>query len=338
MFGKKKKQENIVDESFDNEEKEDKVILDLDEDLDKDKIQKEEKQKKKEEQQKIDEARDEILNSKPKTKVGKTFKMYQFIFKILIFALLITLAIVMLVMQAEVIGIIYMFAGSLITFSALIRMIPLIKTTKAKPARLILFIQCLIHLVIGGYLIGAAFYHWHELQVYAEKLADGTIGEAARDVEGKLAAAGDWGWGNFNLKFFAYLLVAFFYTMAGGYFWVTIIYHEKTTNGLFRLQMLSFTSAVVFGIFAHDMGAGQIIVALAIIAILCAVLIGVDAGGSYYRYRKSLDPEAYARKEKKAKKERGKDMPARNEDVDYSDIDPNTIPQDDPRDSNNIVN
>jgi len=337
MFGKKKKQADIVDESFDNENKEDKVILDLDEDLDKDKIQAEEKKKKKEEQEKIDEARDEILNSKPKTKAGKTFKMYQFIFKILIFALLITLAVIMLVMQAEVIGIIYMFAGPLITFSALIRMIPLIKTTKAKPARLILFIQCLIHLVIGGYLIGAAFYHWHELQVYAEKLADDTA-ISTTDVYKKLEEAGDWGWGKFNLEYFAYFLVAFFYTMAGGYFWVTIIYQEKTTKGLFRLQMLSFTSAVVFGIFAHLMKADQIIIALAIIAILCSVLIGVDAGGSYYRYRKSLDPEAYARKEKKAKKERGKDMPARNEDVDYSDIDPNTIPQDDPRDSNNIVN
>ena len=226
MFGKKKKQENIVDESFDNEEKEDKVILDLDEDLDKDKIQKEEKQKKKEEQQKIDEARDEILNSKPKTKVGKTFKMYQFIFKIIIFALLITLAIVMLVMQAEVIGIIYMFAGALITFSALIRMIPLIKTTKAKQARLILFIQCLIHLVIGGYLIGAAFYHWHELQVYAEKLADDTA-ISTTDVYKKLEEAGDWGWGKFNLEYFAYFLVAFFYTMAGGYFWVTIIIMKR---------------------------------------------------------------------------------------------------------------
>lgn len=336
MFGKKKKKEEVLD-SFENDDKEDKVITELDEDLDKDKIQSDEKRKKKEEQQRIDEARDEILNSKPKTKVGKTFKMYQFIFKILIFALLITLAIVMLVMQAEVVGIIYMFAGALITFSALIRMIPLIKTTKAKPARLIVFVQCLIHLVIGGYLIGAAFYHWHELQVYADKLADGTIA-GAQEVKDKLAQAGDWGWGQFNLTFFAYLLVAFFYTLSGGYFWVTIIYHEKTTHGLFRLQMLSFTAAVVFGIFSNQMEVTQIIIALAIIAILCAVLIGVDAGGSYYRYRKSLDPEAYARKEKKAKKSRGKDMPARNEDVDYSDIDPNTIPQDDPRDSNNIVN
>lgn len=337
MFGKKKNKDEDIIEVDESESKEDVVIEDLDEDLDKDIIEEKKKKKAKEEAAELDKERDEILNSKPKTKVGKTFKMYQFIFKIIIFALLVTLGIVMLVMQSEVIGIIYMFAGVLITFSALIRLIPIVKTTKAKAAKIIVLVQCLIHLVIGGYLIGAAFYHWHELNVYAEKLADGTVGSES-DVFKKLEAAGDWGWASFNITYFAYFLLAFFYTLSGGYFWVTIRYKENTTPGLFRLQMISFTLAVLLGIFGHMLDAKSLIITLAIIALLCAVYIGVEAGGSYFRYRKSIAHSDKARDDKKKKKDKGKDAPARNEDIDYSDIDPNTIPQDDPRDSNNIVN
>ena len=83
MFGKKKKNEDVIDESKLNEDNEDKVIEGLDEDLDKKEIKEIEKKKKKAEEDEIDEARDEILNSKPKTKVGKAFKMYQFIIKII---------------------------------------------------------------------------------------------------------------------------------------------------------------------------------------------------------------------------------------------------------------
>lgn len=337
MFGKKKNKQDDIIEVDESESSEDKVIEDLDEDLDKDIIEKEKKKKQKEEQDELEKERDEILNSRPKTKVGKTFKMYQFIFKIIVFALLITLAIVMLVMQAEVIGIIYMFAGVLISFSALIRLIPLVKTTKARPARIIVLVQCLIHLVIGLYLVGAAFYHWHELNVYAEKLANNEA-QSTNDLFEKLEEAGDWGWAKFNIEYFAYFLVAFFYTLSGGYFWVTIRYKENTTPGLFRLQMIAFTSAVVLGIFAHLLKANQIIIALAVIAILCALYIGVEAGGGYYRYRKSINHTTSARQDKKKAKDKGKDAPARNEDIDYSDIDTNIIPQDDPRDSNNIVN
>ena len=337
MFGKnKKKNENVIDESKLNEDNEDKVIEGLDEDLDKKEIKEIEKKKKKEEENEIDEARDQILNSKPKTKVGKAFKMYQFIIKIIMAALLISISVAMLVQQDNIIAVVYLFSGILIAFSGLIRMIPLIKTSKCPQARLIVFIQCLIHVLLGGYLIGAAFYHWHELHVYLEKLSSNEASNTT-DVFEKLKQAGDFGWGKFNIDYYAYFLVAFFATLAGGYFWVTIRYKEPTTNGLFRLQMFSFVMAVLLGCLGHLLDARTLIITLAIIALLSGVYTGVDAGGSYYRYRKSIAPKVSDRKEKKAEKNDGKRAPSRKEDIDYSDIDPTIIPEDDPRDSN-IIN
>ena len=336
MFGKKKKNEDVIDESKLNEDNEDKVIEGLDEDLDKKEIKEIEKKKKKAEEDEIDEARDEILNSKPKTKVGKAFKMYQFIIKIIMTALLVAISVAMLVQKDEIIAVVYLFAGILIAFSGLIRMIPLIKTSKCPQARLIVFVQCLIHVVLGAYLIGAAFYHWHELHVYLEKLSNNEASDTNEIVE-KLKQAGDFGWGQFNIKYFAYFLVTFFATLSGGYFWVTIRYKEPTTNGLFRLQMFSFVVAVVLGCLGHRLDARTLVITLAVIALLSGVYTGVDAGGSYYRYRKSIAPKIKDKKEKKAEKDEGKRAPSRKDDVDYSDIDPTIIPEDDPRDSN-IIN
>ena len=329
MFGKKKKKE-LNEEELDNS-KEDTFIEDDSESDDFETPAEKKKREKKELEKQDLEETNKILNSTPKTKVGTTFKMYAFIFKIFIFAILVVFAILMFIYKEELIGAIYLASGIIILFSAIIRVIPLVKTSTSKRAKLVMLVQVIIHLAIGLYLVGAAFYHWNALKEYDAAVANGTITDAARSLSEKLKAI-DADWANFNVEAYAYFLVAFLYTMSFGYFWVTILYKETSRSSLFWLQFTCGTMAVLLGIFAHKLQADVLVIALAVMALIGAVVIGGEAGGSYWRYRKAITRTKSTSVGKEKTKGEGKNAPARNQTVDYSDIDPNTIPQEDPRD------
>ncbi|RIA78052.1 hypothetical protein EI71_00629 [Anaeroplasma bactoclasticum] len=340
MFGKKKNKdvENEVeltedDLDFDGD---DKVIEDnsLEDDFETEeekevrskKEEKEEKKaKKKEELKEIN----ETLDPTPKTRVGTNFRMYKFIIKIFIFAVLIAFAILMFIYKIELIGAVYMITAVIILFSAIIRLIPLLKTTKSKRARLILLIQCLIHITIGAYLILAAFYHWDKWnQLLADDARANTLEELYRMSGGKFA--------EFNVQAYAYILVIFFYTLAMGYFWVTIEFKENSKSTLFWLNFVSITLAVVIAFLAPQewFDAEKLVIALAILALFGALVIGGEATGGYIRYRKVIAGDI---KKKEKKTEVGKEAPSRKDDTEISDIDPNIIPKDDPRDEDSVV-
>lgn len=339
MFGKKKNKNiaNDVEITEDdlNSEGEDKVIEDnsLEDDFETEKekevrTKKEEKAEKKAREKEELEEINETLDPTPKTRVGTNFRMYKFIIKILIFAILIVFAILMFVYKDILIGAVYMVSGIVILFSGIIRMIPLIKSTKSKRARLILFIQCCIHVVLGAYLVFAAFFHWDRLKAYT--------GDAGDDLYTKLDnVSGGW-FAKFNIQAYAYILVIFFYTLAMGYFWVTIEYKEPSRKTLFWLNFISITLAVLIAFFAPQewFDAEKLIITLAILALFGALVIGGEATGGYIRYRKVVAGDT-VRKPKKA--EDGIEAPSRDKDSDYSDINPNIIPKDEPRDDNSIV-
>ncbi len=339
MFGKKKNKNiaNDVEITEDdlNSEGEDKVIEDnsLEDDFETEKekevrTKKEEKALKKAREKEELEEINETLDPTPKTRVGTNFRMYKFIIKILIFAILIVFAILMFVYKDILIGAVYMVSGIVILFSGIIRMIPLIKSTKSKRARLILFIQCCIHVVLGAYLVFAAFFHWDRLKAYT--------GDAGDDLYTKLDnVSGGW-FAKFNIQAYAYILVIFFYTLAMGYFWVTIEYKEPSRKTLFWLNFISITLAVLIAFFAPQewFDAEKLIITLAILALFGALVIGGEATGGYIRYRKVVAGDT-VKKEKKV--DDGIEAPSRDKDSDYSDINPNIIPKDEPRDDNSIV-
>ena len=342
MFGKKKKKDQLeenetVEITEDDLETtgEDKIIED---DSVEDDFETEEEKEKREKQEAKEEAKalkkqeleeiNETLDPTPKTRLGTNFRMYKFIIKILIFAILIVFAILLFAFKDELIGAVYMVSGIVILFAGIIRMIPLIKTTKSKRARLIVLIQCIIHVVLGAYLIFAAFYHWDRLKAYT--------GDASDDLYKKLnEVSGGW-FAKFNIQAYAYILVIFFYTLAMGYFWVTIEYKEPSRTTLFWLNFISISLAVVIAFFAPQewFDAEKLIIALAILALLGALVIGGEATGGYIRYRKVIAGDI---KKKEKKTEVGKEAPSRKDDTEISDIDPNIIPKDDPRDEDSVV-
>lgn len=350
MFGKNKKKDIAEDveltEDDLNSDGEDKVIEDnsVEDDFETEKEKdvrkkKEEKAEKKAKEKEELEIINETLDPTPKTRVGTNFRMYKFIIKILIFAILIAFAILMFIYTAELIGAVYMVFGIVILFSGIIRMFPLIKSTKANRARLILFVQCCIHVVIGAYLVLAAFYHWGRLNAIAEEIANGHKAE----YEGKSLneqldnISGGW-FAKFNIAAFAYIIVVFLYTLAMGYFWVTIEYKEPSRKTLFWLNFIAITLAVVIAFIAPQewFDAQKLIYILAGIAIFGALVVGGEAAGGYYRYRKVVAGDT-VKKEKKVSKGEGKKAPARQDNTDYSDINPNIIPKDEPREDDSIV-
>jgi hypothetical protein len=255
--------------------------------------------------------------------------MYKFIIKIFNFAVLIAFAILMFIYNIELIGAVYMITAVIILFSAIIRLIPLLKTTKSKRARLILLIQCLIHITIGAYLILAAIYHWDKSnQLLADDARANTLEELYRMSGGKFA--------EFNVQAYAYILVIFFYTLAMGYFWVTIEFKENSKSTLFWLNFVSITLAVVIAFLAPQewFDAEKLVIALAILALFGALVIGGEATGGYIRYRKVIAGDI---KIKEKKTEVGKGAPSRKDDTEISHIDPNTIPKDDPRNEDSVV-
>ena len=343
MFGKKKKKDQLEEtESVEITEDdlettgEDKIIED---DSVEDDFETEEEKEKREKQEAKEEAKalkkqeleeiNETLDPTPKTRLGTNFRMYKFIIKIFIFAVLIAFAILLFAFKIELIGAVYMITAVIILFSAIIRLIPLLKTTKSKRARLILLIQCLIHITIGAYLILAAFYHWDKWnELLADDARANTLEELYRMSGGKFA--------EFNVQAYAYILVIFFYTLAMGYFWVTIEYKENSKSTLFWLNFISISLAVVIAFLAPQewFDAEKLVIALAILALLGALVIGGEATGGYIRYRKVIAGDI---KKKEKKTEVGKEAPSRKDDTEISDIDPNIIPKDDPRDEDSVV-
>ena len=192
-----------------------------------------------------------------------------------------------------------LITGSVCAIAAIIRILPLLRTLKTPQAKLISFSEIVLHLVLGSILIVSSFAY----------LKDSTSG-----------------FGRFVNDNFHLAIAIILYTRAVAYFWISVLYKEKTTKFNFWLHIIAITLAVIFSAL-RNLLAYHVAIALAIISIIGSVYLIVESSGGYWKYRKSI---ANAKiKEEQYHKEDGIKTPAKDESKIINEIDPSIIPIDD---------
>lgn len=255
------------------------------------------------------EAKKEAKKAKSPVKVYSTYK---FIFFMVTFAILVTFGIMILIFQDNSIGAIYMVTALIAGVAALIRLIPLMRTTKSKRAKLVSLIEIIFHIVVAFYLVIAALVLWGQVN--------------ADDFDG------NYNWFNkFNFDAYKYVLITLLATRSLVYYYVTIECNEGTDRTKFIFHTIINVAAIILAAIPFD--SKQVPIVLAIVSFLSAAIIGGEAGGGYFRYRKSIAKP----KEKKDKVSPEIEAPAKEDDKEISDIDPNTIPVNDEQPSDTAV-
>lgn len=249
-----------------------------------------------------------IINEKNEQFVKvKAFSISKFLLKLFAAAVLITFAVLIFVNQEEAQFAVLLITGSICAIAALVRVIPLLRTLKTPQARLISFVEILIHLVLGGILITASL-------AYLKNPNEG--------------------FGLFINDHFHLLLAIILYVRGVTYFWISVLYKERTTKFNFWLHIIVITLAVFFAAL-NDLSAYHIAMALAIISLIASLYLVVESGGGYWKYRKSISNAK--KKEEQYHKEDGINAPGKDEDKIINEIDPAIIPNEDPLIDSTIV-
>ena len=267
---------------------------------------KEKKQDKKKLEEKLESPIEKENEPKEPNKVVASFNMYKFIIKILAAVLLLALAIILVVEINSAMFLLFLVTGAVSALAGVIRLIFVAKSGRCKESKRITIVETLIHILLGGYLVAAAF-------LYKE------------DPSSKISV--------FNDNYYGLFLAAILYVKAVAYFWQTVIYKENTTRFMFWLHIIFVTISVLFAAFAGDIKGNSIIWALFAVSLACSLVIGGEAGGGYLRYRRALSPKKEKAKEDKPAKE----APAVDEDKIIDEIDPTIIPENDNNQDSSIV-
>lgn len=173
------------------------------------------------------------------------FKRYLWIFEWIGAALLITLGVVVAVEDQ----IVHVVTGIVLTLFGLFRVIPLVKTTKTKSMKIILTIEVVLNIIIGGLLI---YFGLKE---------------------------------NPDLKsVYGYLLGAILYARAVIYFLGTSIFKERTTPIIFILHIAFITLGTWF-IVSGGFTSKQLGIAVLVIAVLVALMFILHGIRGYKSYR-----------------------------------------------------
>ena len=271
-----------------------------------------EKKNKTKEVRKEDLVNDKEGEDSPKreNKLVVGFNLYKFILKLVAAVLLLVFGIVILVEQQWAIFALLFTTGAVAGISALVRICLLVKNGKCPQAKRITAVESLIILLLGGFLVGISF-------VYE------------KNPENAVAA--------FTAKNYGIFLALILYVKAVGYFWEQVLYKEKTTKFMFWLHIGFITCAVLFAAVSDKIDAKYIVITLAVIALLCALLIGGEAATGYFRYRRFLYPKKEKSKEKEKSDEDSIEAPARDSDKEINEIDPAIIPHEDNDKDSSII-
>ena len=208
-------------------------------------------------------------------------KTYQFWFKIISAALLISLGIWLLVDQQSAKFIVLMFTGILAAVFAVIRVIPLIRTLKNPNAKWICFAEIIVHLLLSVYLIFAAM---------------------------NLRGDPDSSFAQFNDKNYRFFVAFLLYSRAVVYFICTVLYKEETDQIKFWVHII-FITLSSFICAVDNITSMQIAITIAVIAFICSLFLIGDGGMGYWRYRKSIEKERTSSKEEQPQKEEGVQLP-----------------------------
>ncbi len=267
------------------------------------------KQKEEKVEKLVPEVTEEKKDDEKKSGLKKSFNLYKFILKILVAVILITFGIVMLVKKQDAIFILILMSGIITALTALIRAVGLFKKDKTPEAKKIQAILCLIHLVIGTYLIVAAVIFNKDGQNLSE-------------------------FSKFNQQYYPLFMAAVLYVQAVMFFWQTVLYKAETTKFMFWLHIIYITLAVILAYLVtggkEANFAEKVVLTIAVIALLLAVFTGGEALFGYFNYRKYLNRDKKPTKET-AKDEEVIEAPTTDESVDVEIIDPQNDNNDSPR-------
>lgn len=205
----------------------------------------------------------------------KKFSLVKFFIKVVSVAILLAFGIIIILNKEQAIFAILMVTGFAAIISAVIRIFTVILRTNYKRTRILTLIEVVLHCIIGLYIVFAAYnYNQDQTSDFAK----------------------------FNVTtMYHYLLAAILYTRALVYFWTTILYHEETKKSQFWVHIACMTlGCVIAGM--TDFSPEQIAIALAVLALAGAIVIGSETGVGYFKYRKSIAP-AKKKKEEVEKKD-----------------------------------
>lgn len=271
---------------------------------------------------------DEPKKEKKKFKLFQTFNVYKFIVKIVATILLITLGIIILVKKDMAVFALFIIAGGVTGFQALIRSLFLLKKSRNKKAKIVTLFELLIELGLAIFFIIAA--------VCAQNVESA---KAAKEEASSFAK----NYAQFADDYYAIFISIIFYVASISYFWRTILYNEESDKFKFWMNFTLVTGGFIL-LFANiihavksddhtPLTAGTIAIIIAILAFLSALVIGGEATGGYIQYRKTTKPV----KEEKKEETTGIEVPAKDDKKEYDDIDPNAIPHEEPNTDTDII-
>lgn len=289
----------------------------------------------------IDETKkDESQEEEPKKEKKKfhffqKFNVYKFIIKIVATILLITLGILILVNKDNAKFAMFIIAGGVTLFQAIIRSFFLLKKSRNKKAKIVTAVEIGLEILLGVFFIFAAI---AQNSVTAAKAAE-EAGEAKKEV-----SSFNQGLSDFANKYYSIFISIIFYVASISYFWRTILYDDETDKFKFWLNFALVTGgfALLFANIIHvsnsddhePISAWAIAVIIAILAFLSALVIGGEATGGYIQYRKTTKP---IKKKDEEDTKNEIEAPAKDDKKEYNDIDPNTIPADEPNTDSDII-
>ncbi len=242
--------------------------------------------------------------------VKTTFNVYAFVVKIVAAVILIAFAIVILVQQNQAYFAIFIITAGVTLITAIIRSISAAVKKDEKPqVKKVTLVVSLIHAIISIYLIVAAIVFKNEIDSNSSRS----------------------GFTQFNLDNYPIFLAAILYSEAVAFFMNTVLYKVESGKFMFWLHITFITLAVVILSFGNNLDTQKIVIALAVISLVCALFVGGEAIIGYFKYRNGKKAED-ADKVKDTKEEnKGIEAPTNRQDEPL--IDPNIIDRKDDNDS-----
>ena len=267
--------------------------------------EKAEKQQKKNEENAEKKKERKEKNAENIKEIKKSFNMYAFVVKLVAAVILLAFAILILVNQKDAKFIMFIITAGVALIVAAIRCIScLVKKDELPQIKRVIYVVSLIHAIISVYLVIAAV--------------------VLKNEDSKS------GFTEFNENYFPIFLAAILYSEAVGYFMNTVLYKSNSGKFMFWLHIVFITLAVVI-LALGKLTSDKIVIALAIIAIICALFIGGEAIIGYFNYRNGKKQEVAEPKEETKEDNNTLEAPTNRQDEPL--IDPSIIDNDNDNDS-----
>ena len=271
----------------------------------------------------VEEVEAEVVDKPKKERKGfarlfQTFNIYKFIVKIVATILLLTFGIIILIYRdSTALFALYIITGGVTTFQALIRSIFLFKKSRNNRAKAVTAVELVLEFLLGLFFIfGAIAQYMVNIETNDNKQSQ-FIHDYVKFVN----------------DYYPLFTAIIFYVGSMSYFWRTILLSDQSDKFKFWMNFTLITGAVVLAAFRKDWNAIVIAIIIAVLALLSALVIGGEAVGGYILYRKETRPI----KEDKKEEEKGIEAPAKDDEKDYDDVDPNAIPHEEPHTDTDII-